>query len=404
MIVLVHVLGMLAFRPRTLRVLAGQRLLLSGWIVLGAGFLVYTLARDWKFAAVHEPPMVAAPRGLFASFFQLNLIQALLFLALVYVPAVICLSNAFAGDGLGFSFSREEYQNHVSVLFPLWGTIFLLVTPLYWFGSGFLVLGVVEISVASLALIILMVIYSVWAIKQLNYIPFAAALGVFVLSWFTFPVFYLLTMFFFALPLFIMIPLGYLGLQRARGVLLAKSGEAEFQRHLQSLTVNPQDADAHHQLGLIHLKRGNFTTAQSYFETALKIDPSDADYHYYLGRVFEEMEEWPKALEQYSETYRLNAGYGVGDIFREVGKAYLHTDNVEKAVEFLRFFLETRASDPQGRCWLAVAYQKLGQIDEMGAQLSAILEQARSNPRFFRKENRKWLYRARVLLRQLSSH
>ena len=58
-----------------------------------------------------------------------------------------------------------------------------------------------------------------------------------------------------------------------------------------------------------------------------------------------------------------------------------------------------RGSDPEGRYWLAVALQKSGDADQMRMQLNTILEQARSNPRFFRKENREWIYKARSLLR-----
>ena len=105
------------------------------------------------------------------------------------------------------------------------------------------------------------------------------------------------------------------------------------------------------------------------------------------------------ALEEYEETYRLNPEQSLGDIFREVGKAYLHTGNVDKAIEFLEFFLQTRGSDPEGRYWLAVALHKQGKPEEMRVQLNTILEQARSNPRFFRKEKRAWVLRARTLLR-----
>ena len=95
--------------------------------------------------------------------------------------------------------------------------------------------------------------------------------------------------------------------------------------------------------------------ARGYFENALRIDPGDPDYHYYLGRCHETEREWSQALEQYEETYRLNPEYRLGDILREVGKGYLHTGNVEKGIEFLRFFLAKRSSDPEGRYWLAVA-------------------------------------------------
>jgi hypothetical protein len=113
--------------------------------------------------------------------------------------------------------------------------------------------------------------------------------------------------------------------------------------------------------------------------------------------------EWGPALEQYEETYSLNPEYGLGDIFREVGKGYLHSGRVEKGIEFLKFFLTKRSSDPEGRYWLAIALQKAGDSEQMRAQLNMIVEQARSNPRFFRKENREWVYRARGMIRDSRS-
>jgi len=221
----------------------------------------------------------------------------------------------------------------------------------------------------------------------------------FALSWFTFPVYYLLTSFLFALPFFVLIPLIFLAFQWFRGYHVSQANEREYRQHLQALTVNPQDADAQYQIGLIYLKRRNLDAACRYFGNALKIDPGDADYHYFLARAHELKGEWSPALEQYEETYKLNPGYGHGDIFREVGKSYLHMGNAEKAMEFLKYFLSKRGSDPEGRYWLAMALQKTGDNEQMRAQLHVIAEQARSNPRFFRKENREWIYRARAMIR-----
>jgi len=391
--------AMLAFRTRALRAVAARRAVAAAFVILSVGFLAFVIIRNMVYAELQENAW--AP-GILSALFRLNLLQVLVFLSVVYVPGLICLSNALAGEGLGLSISREEYQTHISVLFPLWGVLFLIAAPLQWFAPEFLVLGFFGISVGLLTLTFLLTVFTVWAVKELNYISVAASVGVFALSWITLPLFYLLTMFFLALPFFIMIPLLYLAFQRLRGYFAGREGENAFQQHLHSLMVNPQDADAHHQLGLIHLRRGKFDAAQKSFENALKIDPSDSDYHYFLGKVFEAKGDWPKALEAYEETYRLNPEYRLGDIFREVGKGYLHVGRTEKAVEFLRFFLQSRGSDPEGRYWLAVALQKLGQFDEMRVQLNTILEQARSNPRFFCKENREWVFRARTLLRSSS--
>ncbi len=389
--------GVLAFRIRALRALAAGGHIAAGMIFFAVGFLAFTLVRNAVYIGLEESPL---PAGMLESFLRLNLVQILLFVLIAYVPAVIIFSNAIAGDGTGLSFSREEYRAHLSLLLPLWGALFLIAAAVQSFIPFFLVLSIVEISIPSLFLLLLLLTYTIWAIKELNYLTRVAALGVFVLSWVTLPLFYLLTAFIFALPFFLLIPLFYIVLQRVRAFESGRISERSLQRHLQTLTLNPRDADAHYQLGLIHLKRANRGAAQRYFESALNIEPNDADYHYFLGRVFEANEDWPKALDQYEETYRLKPQYGLGDIFREVGKAYLHTGSIDKAIEFFQFFLRDRGSDPEGRYWLAVALQRSGQIGDMRAELVKVLEQARSSPRFFRKENRKWIYRARMLLRQ----
>ena len=392
-----NLLGMLAFRTSALRSQAERRAPIAGVLCFCVGFLSYALVRNAVYAVL--PELRQQRSGLIGAVFDLQLLQILLFLLLIYVPAVIVMSNAISGDGLGFSVSRREYQAHVSALLPLWGLLFLICAPLQWLVPHFLVVGLVEISIGMLARSILILVYTFWAIKQLNYLSPVQALGVFALSWFTFPIYYLLTSFFLALPLFFMIPLIYLGYQWIRGYQASHTGERAYQQHLHTLTSNPQDADAQYQLGLIYLKRRSLDAARRYFESALKIDPDDPDYHYSLGRVYELKNEWVRALEEYEETYRINPEYGLGDIFREVGKGYLHTGNAEKAIEFLQFFLTRRGSDPEGRYWMAIALQKTGDVEQMRIQLNMIVEQARSNPRFFRKENREWIYRARNMIR-----
>ncbi len=400
---LFDVLGTLAFRSRSLRALAARRSIVPAVIWMAAGFLAFVLVRRSVYAVFMRVPYVDEPPSFLEEFLGLNLVQMLLFLGLVYVPALAALSNVFAGDGLGFSLSRDEYYRHVSALFPVWGALFLIAAPVQWLLPQFVVIKIFSISIGLLWLIASMVVYTVWAIREMNYIPGPAALGVFILSWLTFPVFYLLANFLLTLPLFILIPLIYIFVMRLRELLSARVSLRDFQQHLHTLTLNPRNADAHYQLGLLHFRRGHLDPAQGYFEQAKAMDPQDAEYHYYLGRVFEARGDWPKALDEYEETYRLHPEYGLGDIFREVGKGYLHTDQVDKAIEFLTYFLQRRGSDPEGRYWLAIALMKAGRSEDMRIQLNTLLDQARSSPRFFRKENRAWIFRTRVLLRSRPS-
>ena len=53
---------------------------------------------------------------------------------------------------------------------------------------------------------------------------------------------------------------------------------AEAERALeQSLAVNPANAKAHYNLGLIAAQAGRMADAEAHFERALAIDPSDPD-------------------------------------------------------------------------------------------------------------------------------
>jgi tetratricopeptide (TPR) repeat protein len=395
-------LGMLTFRTHALRAQAERCALVGGVVCFSLGFGAYAMVRNSVYAEL--PELLSQQSGLIESFLDLNLIQAILFLMLVYVPALIILGNALSGDGIGSSFSKREYQGCISVLLPLWGMLSLIAAPIQWLIPHFLLFGGNGITVGILIRLLLVLIYTLWAIQHLSYLSLMRSIGVFVLSCFTLPVYFLITEYLSteylsALPFFFMIPLIYMGTQWIRAHFSARTGEQAFQQHLHTLTINPQDADAHYQLGIIHLKRRNLEAARKCFIKAIEIDPRDPDYHYSLGRSFELKGEWAPALEQYEETYRINPEYRLGEVFREVGKGYVNLGNIEKGIEFLTFFLTKRNSDPEGRYWLAVALQKSGDLEQMQIQLHMILLQTRSNPRFFRKENREWIYRARMMIR-----
>jgi tetratricopeptide (TPR) repeat protein len=396
------ILGMLAFRTKALQAQAERRALITGVICFSVGYLAYAVVRNVVYSSL--PDVAPLKLNLISSLFNFQMIQTLIFLLVVFIPALIVLGNAISGDGLGFSFSRKEYQSHSSALLSLWGVLYLITAPLQWLLPHFLIFGLfLEISVGKIVCYLLLVVYTFWAVKQLNYLSPVQALGVLALSIFALPLHYILISFIFALPFFLGIPVAYLAYQWIRGYVASQTSERSFQQQLHALTLNPQDADAQYQLGLISLKRRNLSSARKYFENAIKIDPIDPDYHYSLGRTYELNEEWGPALEQYEETYSLNPEYGLGDIFREVGKGYLHAGSVEKGIEFLRFFLAKRGSDPEGRYWLAIALQKAGDSEQMRVQLNMIVEQARSNPGFFRKGTREWVYRARGMIRDPKS-
>ena len=385
---------MLGFKTIALRAMADGQAAIAGIACHIVGYMAYALVRGFVYKSTPEP--IYVPRKILFAVLGINLTQELmflLFLLFLFVPAIVALSNAFSDDGLGFSLSAVEYRAHIAVLFPIWGVVSLVTAPLHFLIAD----DMAGITVVYLFRALLLVIYSFWAVMRLNYLSPTRTCGVITLSVLTAPLFFVLSAFIWSLPLLFLIPLAFLATGWIRNLGVGRTGAGDFQRNMRALAVNPRDADAHYQLGRINLDRGNPVAACGYFETAVKITPETAEYYYYFGIARERKNDWSGALECYEKAYRLDPEYGQGDIFREVGKAYLNTGSVEKGKEFLNFFLARRAADPEGRYWLAVALQKSGDSDGARFQLTMITDQVKANPRFFRKRNREWIYRARKL-------
>jgi hypothetical protein len=301
MSVLHRTIRVLAFDRRSLRALADRRAGWFGLLWLSAGFLAYVLVRSYVYADFSSNAPLAPELGLLGDLLQLNLIQILLFLSVVYLPALVALANAFAADGLGFTISKDEYLMHMSGLFPMWGALFLLAAPVQYFIPQFLTLGVVDIAYGLLSLLLLTLVYTIWAIGELDCIALPLAGGVVALACATLPVFYLATSSMTVLALLLVLSCFLFRWARAG-----------------------------------HAKGGG---ARSRFG-----EPT--------GRQDDSVDSLP--------------GWN--------------------------------PSDPEARFLRAVELRQTGDIDGMRAQLHAILEQARSNPKFFRQTGREWVLRARGLL------
>jgi tetratricopeptide (TPR) repeat protein len=398
MVFLSNLTGMLAFRPYALRLHAERGTILRGIVSFSAGFLCYVLVRNRVYSEL--PELLAQPAGPVHYFYHLNLIQTLLFILLVYIPVLILLGNSFSGEGPGISISWLEYRMHVSVLLPLWGLLFLITSPVQWIVPHFLIIGIFEISVGFLVRAILLILYTTWAISRLSCLTVIQASGIFILSWFSLPVFYLLTYTHFVPALFVLAPLLFLSGRWFRKYRAYRKDEILFQRHLSRLSSDPENAASYFQIGKILLKRKNPDKASGYFENALRRDPENPDYGYYLGQASEVKGDWDRALQFYEGVYKVDAEYGSGGIVRELGKACVHLDRISRGMELLSIFLKKHDTDPEARYWMAVALQKTGQTARMVGELKLIMDQVRANPRSFYRQNRQWVYRARDMLRE----
>jgi hypothetical protein len=183
-------LGTLVFRADALRDQSERRAYVKGLVVFASGFLAYALIRNSVYAAL--PEVMSQQSGIVGSIVNLKLGQTLLFLFLIYIPALVLLCGAISGEAQGMSISRPRYQSHLSALLPLWGVLFLVTAPLQWVIPHFLIIGMFELSVGWCVRSILIIVYTPWAIKHVNCLATAQAIAVAILSCFTLPLLLLL--------------------------------------------------------------------------------------------------------------------------------------------------------------------------------------------------------------------
>lgn len=391
-----HILGLLCLRDDSLRLLAGSRNPIVPPGVFLAGFVGFGLVRQAVYAGLSEPQAVPGPLGYLV---RLNIFPALFYFVVLLVPFMISLSNAFAGDGLGFTVSRLEYAAWREVLLPLWGVLLLVAAPVQWFLPHFLVLGDFGISIGLLVLSSLMVFYTIWGVGRLAGVSPPLAAAVVVLACLTLPVFSLLSSGPYASLLLLCVAVIIWVSDWFRKRSAASRIERMLEQRIAAMEVKLQDAEAQHRVGMMQVQLGRLEAAAVNFELALSLRPDVPEYQYDLGRVRESQGDWQAALAHYETARGLSPDCCEGKVLREAGKALFHTGETEKAIGSLKSFLGEHPSDPEARYWLAAALERNDCAEEMRIQLHTLLEQARSSPRLSRTLDREWVLRARALIR-----
>jgi Flp pilus assembly protein TadD len=135
----------------------------------------------------------------------------------------------------------------------------------------------------------------------------------------------------------------------------------DFKRFLHNATINPLDADARVQLGLIYKQRRQDARALGYFQQAYEIDPEEIDANYELGRAARARGEPQQALDHFAVVVEQNDKHSVSEIWREIGATYLEAGMPAEARDALEKFVERRSFDPEGLYYLGKAFKALGE-------------------------------------------
>ena len=202
---------------------------------------------------------------------------------------------------------------------------------------------------------------------------------------------------FLLLILFILIR-GYIS-----GVLRSQRARESFKQNLEAATLNPADASAHYNLGLIHQQRGELEAARERFERAIQIDDDEIDAHYQLGRIALQQKRFAEAVKNFEQVVSRDPEHSQHEVWREVGATYIAASQFEDARSALERFLEHRPSDPEALYLMGRAHAGLGHRREAASLMQACIEAVKTAPAYKYRADKRWLNEAQQFIKTVGS-
>ncbi len=198
----------------------------------------------------------------------------------------------------------------------------------------------------------------------------------------------------FLLILLFFLMRGYIG-----ELLRGQRARTSFKQNLEAATLNPADASAHYNLGLIHLQRKETDEARVRFERAVEIDADEVDAHYQLGRLAREQNRLSESIKHFGEVVARAPQHSLHEIWREIGATYLAAGQFADALDALERFSDERRSDPEGLYLMGSALAGLGRRREAAEKMQACIEAVKTAPAYKYRADKYWLNEAQRFLR-----
>jgi tetratricopeptide (TPR) repeat protein len=400
--------------------------------------MLLALLAQFAYTTYGQWPYLAADMARFGSMIFVSVFfrtaSTLLFIAIIFVPATAFFANLFERRGSFSVVIRQEYAALAATIFYAWAVANLVSIPLAVLAnvSGFqaaVLASSMEMAARWQAKLppdsppladprlltesfwrtIMLPLFGLWsviAVREVFRAPVfraittvaASAVAMFIFAPVLMPIFswvfaspFLLLLLFFFLR-------GYIGdlSRNARA-------RASFKQNLEAATLNPADASAHYNLGLIHQQRNQLEEARARFHRAIEIDADEVDAHYQLGRIARAENRPADAIGHFEQVVARDPAHAQHEIWREIGATYIAAEQFDDARDALERFLENRPSDPEGLYLMGRAFAGLGLRREAASSMQACIEAVKTAPAYKYRTDKRWLNEAQQFLKTVAS-
>jgi tetratricopeptide (TPR) repeat protein len=132
---------------------------------------------------------------------------------------------------------------------------------------------------------------------------------------------------------------------------------------MKALEISPAFVRTYYEIAQAYLNKKDYDNAVKYFEEAVKLNPDVGLSHWYLGATYLEIGETQKGLAVLDEAMKVGYSFSESDYLRLI-TIYLKFNNFAKISELYEALIKINPDKPQYHASLAVAYAKIGKIDE----------------------------------------
>jgi predicted O-linked N-acetylglucosamine transferase (SPINDLY family) len=158
-----------------------------------------------------------------------------------------------------------------------------------------------------------------------------------------------------------------------QGNLLLKQGQLTeaIACYQQALTLTPNYASAHNNLGTIFSQLGRFEEAIACYQQALRADPNYVQAYSNLGNVFSGMGKLEEAMSCYQQALTLNPNSV--QVHNNLGALFTKRGQLAEAVAHYQRILTLNPEDAEVRSRLGIVLWKMGKLTEAIACFQQVL-------------------------------